>query len=102
MQPRIAWLLNVLYGHHRQVVALLRIAHKLTDGFFHQADKLSRFLFLLGKRLSCHLADTLHAELFLVGIHSLGQSVGKEEDGGSREDMCLLQSIFPRRSNTYG
>jgi len=82
-------------GHHRQVVALIGIADEPMHGLGHPVDEQARFLLLLRKGLDGHIVDTLHAELGMVGIHCLGQSVGKEEDGRAGEDLRLLQRVFP-------
>ena len=88
-------LLEKLYGHHGQVVALLGIANELVDGFGHPGNQLVGLMLAAVECTAGHVGDALHLELGLVGIHSLGESVGKEEDGGAAVDLCLLQGELP-------
>ena len=81
-------MLDILYGHHGQVVALFCIAHKLVDGIGHPGDELAGLLLLLGESLCCNVIDTFKIEQGLIGIRSLGQSIGEEEDGGAGEYLC--------------
>ncbi len=83
-------LLDVLDGHHRQVVALFGIAHKLVYGLGHLLDEVSRLLLMVGEDMHGHIIDTLHLELGFVGVHGLRQSVGIEEDCGAGKDLRLL------------
>ena len=41
------------------------------------ANELAGLLHLLGESPEGHIANTLHLELLIVGIHRLGQSVGE-------------------------
>lgn len=97
----ITLLLYVLYGHHRQVITLLSIAHKLMDGLCHQTDKLLRLLLLLGESLYGHIVDTFHLKQLKVGTRRLGQSIGEEEDGGVSIYLRLLQRVVPVGHDTY-
>ena len=49
-----------------------------------------------GEGLEGYVADALHLELLIAGIHGLGESVGEEEDGGAGEDAGFLQGVLPR------
>ena len=71
----ITLLLYVLYGHHRQVIALLSIAHKLVNGLCHQTDKLLRLLLLLGESFYGHIVDAFHIKQLKVGTRRLGRRV---------------------------
>ena len=71
------------------------------DGLRHAAYQLVRSLLLVDQRTGGYLVDTLHLELIVCAIHGLGESIGKEQDGGTRKDMCLLKGIFPGRQEAY-
>ena len=98
----VALLTDVLDTHHREVVALLGIAHKGVNGIGHPLDDLPGLVLLAGQCLEGRFFHTLHLELILVCIHSLGQTVGEEEDGSASEDLHLLQREFPLRTDTHG
>ena len=83
-------LFDILYAHHGQVVALFGIAHKLVDGLDHLVDELVGFLLLGGECSDSHIVDALHLELFIFGIHRLGEAVGEEQDGG-----IVVCRLFP-------
>ena len=100
-QEHIMLLLDVLYSHHCQVVALFGIAHELVNGLCHHFDYLLWRLLLAGESLRSDLIDALHSELCMIDILGLCQTVCKEEYGGACENLSLLQRIFPRAHYTY-
>ena len=60
------------------------------------------FVLPVCKGLGRYVAHALHLELSLVDVHRLGESVGEEEDGCAREDLCFLQGIFPCGPEAHG
>ena len=96
----IALLLDILNSHHRQVVALLSIAYKLVDGISHYSNQLTGFLLMIGEGQFSDLVHALHLEQCMSGILCLSQTVSKEENSSTCEDLRLLQRVFPRRHET--
>ena len=98
--PYVALLLDILYCHHRQVIALLGITHELVNGIGHLLYEHAGFMLLVHTSTCGYLCDTFHLKLFTVAIHGFGQSVGEKEDGGTDKNLSHLQCVFPRRSET--
>ena len=70
---------SILYGHHRQVVALFCVAHKLFDGLFHGLYDVQRVVVLAVVYLLGSGQHALVVEEFATAIGGLCQSVGIEE-----------------------
>ena len=65
-----------MYSQHRQVVALLGLAHKLVDGVFHFADEAFGLVPMLGKQLLGQSDHAGQSELGVVEVFGLGEPVG--------------------------
>ena len=86
---------DVLDSHHRQVVALFGIPHKLMNRIRHPVYKLPGLLLFLSQCPGCHLIHTAHLELRFLPVHRLRQSVSKQEYGSSGVNLRLLRRVFP-------
>ena len=68
MQFHIMLLFDVLYGKHRQIVALFSTANELVDSIIHSLDYLLRLLLMGGQYLQNHFFHTIHIELCMFYI----------------------------------
>ena len=98
----ITLLPDILYGHHGQVVTLFGVTDELVYGLSHLTDQQTGFLLMVSKRTHSNFVDALLQEHVFIGIHSLRESVGKEEDGGVSGELCLFHGILPLGHETYG
>ena len=88
LQHNLPLYLFIVDGQHRQVVALLGIAHKFLHGTRHLVNEfLYTFILLIGLSQYLH---ALLAKLLEVGVFSLGESVRIEEDDTMWFDDCFL------------
>ena len=97
LQHNLPLYLFIVDGQHRQVVALLGIAHKLFHGTRHLINEfLYTFVLLIGL---CQYLHALLAKLLEIGVFSLGESVGIEEDDTMWFDDCFLSLKLMIRHN---
>ena len=79
-----------MYRQHRQVVALLGIAHKGVDGLVHLLHHRGGTVVARNLQTLGNTTDTLVAELGVADVLGLVESGGEKENGSVTVDEDLL------------
>ena len=84
-----------MYRQHRQVVALLGIAHKGVDGLVHLLHHGGGTVVARNQQTLGNTPDALVAKLGVADVLGLVESVGEEENGGVPVDEDFLLRELP-------